>query len=82
MAAPLTIENFDVSDSFILDPYVDRYGLTLAKFVSLETSKPLPPIRLDGDLTLSGPAFSVIRQARGGGAQRPGCRKSRLTSAD
>ena len=44
---PLTI---DVSDSFILDPYVGRYGLTLAKFVSLETSKPLPPIRIDGDL--------------------------------
>ena len=44
---PLTI---DVSDSFILDPYVGRYGLTLAKFVSLEKSKPLPPIRIDGDL--------------------------------
>ena len=46
---PLTIENFDVSDSFILDSYVGRYGLTLAKFVSLETSKSLPPIRIDGE---------------------------------
>ena len=36
----------NVIDSFILD----RYGLTLAKFVSLEMSKPLPPIRIDGDL--------------------------------
>ena len=33
-------------------------------------------------LTLSGPAFSVVRQARGGGAQRPGCQKSKLTSTD
>ena len=32
-------------------------------------------------LTLSGPAFSVVRQARGG-AQRPGCQKSKLTSTD
>ena len=31
-------------------------------------------------LTLSGPAFSVVRQAGGGGgAQRPGCQKSKLT---
>ena len=50
MAAPLTIENFDVSDSFILDSYASRYGLTLAKFVSLEDRKPLPLIRIDGDL--------------------------------
>ena len=35
-------------------------------------------------ITLSGAAFSVVRQARGGGggAQRPGCQKSRLTSID
>ena len=46
---PLTTENFDVSDSFVLDPYAGRYGLTLAKFVSLETRKSLPPIRIDGD---------------------------------
>ena len=32
-------------------------------------------------LTLSGPAFSVVRQARGG-AQRPRCQKSRLTSTN
>ena len=47
---PLTIDKFDISDSFILDPYVGRYGLTFAKFVSIETSKSLPPIRIDGDL--------------------------------
>ena len=34
-----------------------------------------------GTLILSGPAFSVVRQARGG-PQRPGCQKSRLTSTD
>ena len=36
------------------------------------------------DLTLSGPAFSVVCQAwgGGGGAQRPGCQKSKLTSTD
>ena len=45
---PLTIENFDVSDSFISDPYLGNYGPTLAKFVSLETRKSLPPIRIDG----------------------------------
>ena len=33
-------------------------------------------------LTLSGPAFPVVRQARGEEAQRPGCQKSRLASAD
>ena len=46
---PLTIENFDVSDSFISEPYLSTYGLTSAKFVSLETSKSLPPIRIDGE---------------------------------
>ena len=50
MAAPLTIKNFNVSDSFILDSYASRYRLTLTKFVSLEDRKPLPPIRIDGDL--------------------------------
>ena len=49
---PLTIEQFDVSDLFILDSYRGRYGLTLAKFISLETKKSLPPIRLDGDLKI------------------------------
>ena len=49
---PLTIENFDIGDSFILDPYAGRYGLTLVKFVSLETHKSLPPIRIDGDLKI------------------------------
>ena len=44
------IENFDVSDLFISEPYLNTYGLTLAKFVSLETCKSLPPIRIDGDL--------------------------------
>ena len=33
-------------------------------------------------LTLSGPTFSVVLQARGGGAQRPGCQTSKLTSTD
>ena len=72
IAAPLTIENFDFSDSFILDldPYVDRYGLTLDKFVSLETSKPLPPIRIDGDLTLFGLGFCQPKKT-GGGAFPP-----------
>ena len=42
---PLTIENFYVSDSFILNPYAGRYGLTLPKFISLEVHKSLPPIR-------------------------------------
>ena len=50
MAAPPMIENFDISDSFISEPYLSTYGLTLAKFVSLETYKSLPPIRIDGDL--------------------------------
>ena len=45
---PLTIGNFDISDSFISDPYLGNYGLTLAKFISLETNKS-PPIRVDGD---------------------------------
>ena len=43
---PLTI---DVSDSFVSDPYLGNYGLTLAKFISLETRKSLPPIRKDGE---------------------------------
>ena len=47
---PLTIDQFDVSDAFILDPAMGKYGLTLAKFVSVETSKSLPPIRIDGEL--------------------------------
>ena len=46
---PLTNENFDVSDSFISDPYLGNYGLMLAKFVNLETHKSLPPIGIDGD---------------------------------
>ena len=46
---PLTIENFYVSDSFISDPYLGNYGLTLAKFVSLKTRKSLPPVRIDGE---------------------------------
>ena len=45
---PLTIEQFDVSVAFILDPATGKYGLTFAKFVSSETSKSLPPIRIDG----------------------------------
>ena len=45
---PLTIKNFDISDSFISDPYLGNYGLTLAKFVNAETHKSLPPIRIDG----------------------------------
>ena len=44
------IKNFYISDSFILDSYASRYGLTLAKFFSLEDRKPFPPIRIDGDL--------------------------------
>ena len=47
---PLTIKQFDVSDLFIHDPYEGKYGLTLAKFVSLGTGKSLPQIRIDGDL--------------------------------
>ena len=46
---PLTIEQFDVSDSFISGPYLGNYGLTLAKLVKVETHKSLPPIRIDGD---------------------------------
>ena len=49
---PLTIENFDVSDSFISEPYLSTCGLTLAKFVSLKDRKSLPPIRIDGDLNV------------------------------
>ena len=47
---PLTIKQFDVSDSFILDPYGGKYRLTFAKSVGIETNKSLPPIRIDGDL--------------------------------
>ena len=43
------IENFDVSDSFISDSYLGNHGLTSAKFISLETSKSFPPIRIDGN---------------------------------
>ena len=49
---PLTIKNFYVSDLFIPDPYAGRYGLTLAKFISLQTNKSLPNIRIDGDLNV------------------------------
>ena len=56
---PQTIKNFDFSESFILDPYVGRYILTLAKFVSLEMHKSLPPIRIDGD-------FKVFINKNGG----------------
>ena len=44
---------------------------------STNTDSKMPPAYT---LTLSGPAFSVVRQARG--AQRPGCQKSKLTSTD
>ena len=47
---PLTIDQFDISDAFILDPTMGKYRLMLAKFVSVETSKSLPPIRIDGEL--------------------------------
>ena len=47
---PLAIEQFDVSDSFILDPYGGKYRLTFTKFIGIETNKSLPPIRIDGDL--------------------------------
>ena len=53
------IENFDVSDSFILDPYAGRYGLTLAKFINIETHKSPPPIRIDGE-------FKVFINKNGG----------------
>ena len=46
---PITIENFGVSDSFISEPTLSTYGPTLAKLVSLETCKSLPPIRIDGE---------------------------------
>ena len=35
---------------FISEPYLSTYGLTSAKFVSLETRKSLPPIRIDRNL--------------------------------
>ena len=44
------IGNFDISDLFISEPYLSTNGLTLAKFVNLDDRKPLPPIRIDGDL--------------------------------
>ena len=44
------IDKFNVSDAFILDPNGRKYGLTFAKFVSIEMSKSLPPIRIDGEL--------------------------------
>ena len=55
MTTPLTIDTTagwgaSASDMFISEPYLSTYGLTLAKFVSLETRKSLPPIRIDGDL--------------------------------
>ena len=46
---PLTIEQFDVSDLFISDPYLSNYGLTLPKFVNVQTRSRQPPIRIDGD---------------------------------
>ena len=45
----LTIKNFDASDLFISDPYLGNYGLTLAKFVNIETYKSVPPFRIDGE---------------------------------
>ena len=47
------IEQFDVSDAFILDLSGRKYGLTFAKFVSIEMNKSLPPIRIDGWLKIS-----------------------------
>ena len=47
---PLTIEQFDISDLFILDPYGGKYGLTFTKFISIEMNKSLPLIRIDGEL--------------------------------
>ena len=35
MAAPLTIEQFDISDSFISEPYLRNYGLTLTNYNGL-----------------------------------------------
>ena len=46
---PITIKNFDPSDLFIKEPYFDNYGLTLAKFISIEMNKSLPPIRINGE---------------------------------
>ena len=59
---PLTTESFDVSDSFISDSYLSTYRLTLAKFISLEVRKSLPPIRIDGDFKVfinKGKSFSL-----------------------
>ena len=46
---PQTIKQIDASDLFISSPYLGNYGLTLAKFVNVDTHKNLPPIRIDGD---------------------------------
>ena len=43
------IKQFDVSDTFVSDPYLGNYGLMLAKVVNLENQGSLPPIRIDGD---------------------------------
>ena len=56
---PITIEQFDASDSFISDPYLSNYGLTLATFVNIETHKSLPPVRIDGE-------FKVFINKNGG----------------
>ena len=52
----------DTSAMFISEPYLSTYGLTLAKFVSLETRKSLPTIRIDGNLKVfinKGKSFSL-----------------------
>ena len=46
---PLTIEQFDTSDSFVREPYMNSYELMIVKFVRLDKSL-LPPLRIDGDL--------------------------------
>ena len=47
---PLTTDQFGISDAFILDPNGSKYGLTFIKFISIETNKSLPSIRIDGEL--------------------------------
>ena len=67
--------------------YIGRY---LSRDLLYQKLRPLRDAAFDADcltplriLTLSGPAFSVDRQAcGGGGAQRPRCQKSKLTSTD
>ena len=44
------IENFEISNSFRLQPYAGRYGLTFAKFIDMNTKKVLRPIRIDRNL--------------------------------